>query len=50
MSAIKDYTNFDYLTIYVKKNMIDAVRKNYEILGWQILEEQDNDNSEDHIK
>ena len=49
MGAIKDYTNFDYITIYVKKNMIDAVRKNYEILGWQILEEKENDNYEDII-
>jgi len=40
----KDY---DYLTLYAKKNKVKEVVKNYEIFGWELVSEAENNKYED---
>lgn len=42
-----NYNDYDKLTLYVKKNKLKQIIKNYEMFGWELVEEKENKRYED---
>ncbi|MBQ7880974.1 MAG: hypothetical protein IJ358_03950 [Clostridia bacterium] len=49
MMKINNYKDYDTLTLYVKKNKLKEIIENYQIFGWELVKEQENDRYEDIV-
>lgn len=45
----KDYKNFDYLTLFVKKTKVDGIIKCYKSFGWDIEEKREDEKYDDTL-
>lgn len=39
---MKDYKNYDTLTLFVKKKKLGEVIEHYTVFGWKLIEQKDN--------
>lgn len=46
---INDYKNYDSLTLYVKKEMLEEITNRYLIFGWEVSDKKENTTYEDII-
>ena len=46
---INDYTNYDNLKLYVKKNKLQEIIKYYQVFGWELVGQNENNQYEDII-